>query len=133
MTVSAVVRASIAPMHAESRVSSPQVSQRLAGHAVEVLERAGDWLRVRGEDGYEGWMHRGYVVEREGEAPREHGTRRLSLGCLVRDTGTGASRALPLRAWLATADDVVTGSTIDAEDRADAFPRSAAAIAGTAV
>jgi len=133
MTGSAVVRASIAPMQAESRVSSPQVSQRLAGHAVEVLERVGDWLRVRGEDGYEGWMHRGYVVEGEGEAQRELRTRRLSLGCLVRDAVTGFSRALPLGAWLASRDDVVTGSTIDGGDCAAAFPRSAAAIAGTAV
>ena len=43
MTAKVVVRASIAPMHIESRVSSPQTSQRLAGHTVEVLEIAGDW------------------------------------------------------------------------------------------
>ncbi len=24
---------------------------------------SGDWLLVRGEDGYDGWMHRGYVVD----------------------------------------------------------------------
>ena len=48
MTASMVVRASVAPMHAEARVSSPQVSQRLAGHAVAVLESVEDWLRVRG-------------------------------------------------------------------------------------
>ena len=133
MTVTAVVRASIAPMHAESRVSSPQISQRLAGHAVEVLEIAGDWLRVRGDDGYEGWMHRGYVAEGEREAPGEHGARRLSLGCVVRDAVTGSSRALPLGAWLASADDIVTGSAVDGERRAAAFPRTTAAIAATAV
>jgi len=63
MTRDVVVRASIAPMHGEARVSSAQVSQRLAGHVVTVLATEGDWLRVRGEDGYEGWMHRGYVAE----------------------------------------------------------------------
>lgn len=133
MTVTAVVRASIAPMHAESRVSSPQVSQRLAGHAVDVLEIVGDWLRVRGEDAYEGWMHRGYVVEGGAEAPGQHRAPRLSLGCVVRDPVTGSSRALPLGAWLASGDDVVTGSTVDGDGRGAAFPRSAAAIAGTAV
>ena len=61
MSTSVIVRASIAPMHAEARVSSVQISQRLAGHRVTVLETQGDWLRVRGEDGYEGWMHRGYL------------------------------------------------------------------------
>ena len=55
----------IAPMHAEARVSSAQISQRLAGHVVTVLATDGDWLRVRGEDGYEGWMHRGYVEPRD--------------------------------------------------------------------
>src|SRR4029450_8737272 len=113
MTARAVVRASIAPMHAESRVSSPQISQRLAGHAVEVLEIAGDWLRVRGDDRYEGWMHRGYVVDSGDEASRVPETRRLSLGCVARDAVTGASRGLPLGAWLAPAEAVVVGSAID--------------------
>jgi hypothetical protein len=78
MTGKVLVRASIAPMHAESRVSSPQISQRLAGHAVEALEMAGDWLRVRGEDGYEGWMHRGYVINDGHEPSQEPERRRLS-------------------------------------------------------
>ncbi len=133
MTARVVVRASIAPMHAESRVSSPQVSQRLAGHALEVLEIAGDWLRVCGDDRYEGWMHRGYVADSGDEASREPQPQRLSLGCVVRDAVTGASRGLPLGAWLAPAEAVVVGSAIDGQDRAAAFPRSAAAIAATAV
>ena len=78
MTAKVVVRASIAPMHIESRVSSPQTSQRLAGHTVEVLEIAGDWLRVRGEDGYDGWMHRGYVLGDGDERPSQATRRTLS-------------------------------------------------------
>ena len=124
-----VVRASIAPMHAEARVSSVQVSQRLAGHVVRVLATAGDWLHVRGEDEYEGWMHRGYVVPIE-ERPTA-ATRRLSLGCVVRSaTGT---RALPLGAWLADDDAVVSGEVVDGGARATRFPRAAAAICTTAV
>ena len=128
-----VVRASIAPMHIESRVSSAQSSQRLAGHTVEVLDATGDWLRVRGEDGYEGWMHRGYVTS-AGDARSGHPLRRtLSLGCVARDAATGASRALPLAAWLAPTEALVTGSAIADQDRAATFPRSARAIARTAV
>lgn len=132
MTATVVVRASIAPMHAESRVSSPQTSQRLAGHTVEVLEVAGDWLRVRGEDGYDGWMHRGYVAD---GSERSAGlTRRtLSLGCVARDAATGLARALPLAAWLAPSEGLVTGSAIDDQDRATTFPRNSGAIARTAV
>ena len=78
MTGEVVVRASVAPMHAEARVSSVQISQRLAGHAITVLSIEGDWMRVRGEDGYEGWMHRGYVgAEPAHLTPVD---RRLSLG-----------------------------------------------------
>ena len=133
MTATVVVRASIAPMHAESRVSSPQISQRLAGHTVEVLEVAGDWLRVRGEDGYDGWMHRGYLVGGSDERPPDSARRTLSLGCVARDAVTGSSRALPLAAWLAPTESLVTGSTIDAHDCATTFPRNAGAIARTAV
>ena len=58
----ALVRSPVAPLHAEARVSSAQVSQALFGHALAVLERQGDWLRLRGMlDGYEGWCHTGYL------------------------------------------------------------------------
>ena len=99
MSETVVVRAAIAPMHAEARVSSVQISQRLAGHAVTVLDTEGDWLRVRGEDDYEGWMHRGYVGTNAGDLVARAG-RLLSLGCVVRDDSR-VTRALPLGAWVA--------------------------------
>jgi hypothetical protein len=55
------VRSAIAPLLAEPRISSEQVSQRVRGHVVTVLESRGDWRRVRGDDGYEGWTHQGYL------------------------------------------------------------------------
>jgi len=129
MKETVMVRASIAPMHAEARVSSPQISQRLAGHVVQVLEAEGDWLRVRGEDGYDGWVNRGYVAR----APDGDTRRTLSLGCAARDGTTGRTRSLPLGAWLAPDEHVVTGDVVDAAARASAFPRTGAAIAVTAV
>jgi hypothetical protein len=127
-----VVRTSIAPMHAEARVSSPQVSQRLAGHGVQVLEADGDWLRVRGDDGYEGWMHRGYVV-RSDRGSADPDTRRLSLGCVVRNAATGRTRALPLGAWLTPDEQVESGEVIEGEARRAAFPATGAAIVATAI
>jgi gamma-D-glutamyl-L-lysine dipeptidyl-peptidase len=60
----ALVRTPIAPMQKEARVSSPQLSQSLFGHAVLVLDRDGEWCRVRAlHDGYEGWTHGGYLSE----------------------------------------------------------------------
>ena len=132
MSEMVAVGASIAPMHAEARVSSPQISQRLAGHVVQVLDVDGDWLRVRGEDAYDGWMNRGYVARGSGILASAGG-RTLSLGCAVRNGTTGRTRSLPLGAWLAPDESVVTGDVVDAEARASAFPRIAAAIAATAV
>ena len=127
-----VVRAAVAPLHAEARVSSAQTSQRLAGHAVTLLSTDGDWLRVRGEDDYEGWMHRGYV-ERSDSAAASGAARLLSLGCTVRDAVSAAPRMLPLGAWVRESEAVVAGEAVDAATRARLFPRQAAAIAATAV
>jgi gamma-D-glutamyl-L-lysine dipeptidyl-peptidase len=128
----AVVRASVAPMHAEARVSSVQISQRLAGHAVTVLTAEGDWLHVRGEDGYDGWMHRGYVDTTA--APVSGGDRRLlSLGCVTHDATADLTRPLPLGAWVSSNEIVMSGEAVDAASRAHVFPREAAAIAATAV
>ena len=125
-----IVRASVAPMHAEARVSSAQVSQRLAGHVVRVLATEGDWLRVRGEDGYEGWMHRGYVAANDHDSSMT-AERRLSLGCVVR--GPAGTRAMPLGAWIAGEDAVVSGEVVGSGSRARMFPREASAICATAV
>lgn len=132
MSETVMVRASIAPMHAEARISSPQISQRLAGHVVQVLDAEGDWLRVRGEDGYEGWMHRGYVSPVDDAAP-EPDSRQLSLGCTVRTATSRRTRSLPLGAWLVPGEEVVSGYVFDAVGRRAAFPRNGAAIAASAV
>ena len=129
MSGTATVRASVAPMHAEPRVSSVQISQRLAGHAVDVLHADGDWLHVRGADDYEGWIHRGYLdlTANGTTAPSS-----LSLGCTVCHE-SGRRRALPLGAWLAAAERLETGEAIDASAMPNVFPPDAASIAATAV
>ena len=132
MSATAVVRASIAPMHAEARVSSAQISQRLAGHVVDVLEAEGEWLRVRGEDGYEGWMHRGYIGTGAGSTAAPS-ARLLSLGCVVRDETTLLTRALPVGAWVGPTERVCSGDAVDPAVRATALPRDARAIVKTAV
>jgi hypothetical protein len=129
MTGDVIVRATIAPMHAEARVSSPQVSQQLAGHVVTVLATEGDWLRIRGEDGYEGWMHRGYVTEPSPSLTSPD--RRLSLGCIVRDDR--GPRPLPLGAWVDVDAKVVSGETVAGQARSTRFPRSPRAICDSAV
>lgn len=130
----ALVRSSIAPLHAEPRVSSPQVSQRLAWHPVGILAASGDWRQVRGLDGYEGWVHAGYLAPvaalgREVDGwPAEA---RVSLGCEVMGV-TGSSRRLPLGAFVHPEDRVTGGRAPFAHELAMEFPADGAAIADSA-
>jgi hypothetical protein len=121
------VRAAIAPLLTEPRTASALSSQLLGGHIVDVLTTDGDWLHVRGADGYDGWVHRGYMQ------PARISVRplRVSLGCLV-ENAKGDRRALPLRAKLAATDRVVTGSSCESAELAERFPRTGAAVARTA-
>lgn len=126
----AVVVSAVAPLHAEPRIASPQISQRLAGERVEVVDWESDWLLVRGRDGYEGWMHSGYLQpSHEGPERRQGG--RVSLGAIVRGSD-GVVRPLPLGAALARDDEVIDGEVTPAADLPRLFPRDAAAIADTA-
>ncbi len=58
----AVVTAALAPLLGQPTLRSPRVSECLHGEALAVLERRGDWLRVRVGDGYHGWLHAGYLA-----------------------------------------------------------------------
>jgi gamma-D-glutamyl-L-lysine dipeptidyl-peptidase len=94
-----VVRTAVAPLQAEPTLRAEQVSQVVLGEAAAVLETSGEWRRVRCDlDGYEGWVHLGYVVEldaRDAELWRT-GATGWSLGAVARVDGDLAR--LPLRA-----------------------------------
>lgn len=124
------VRTPIAPMHGEPKVSSPQVSQQLAGHFVDVVAEEGEWRRVRGADAYEGWVHGGFlapVTAGSHSAP----SARVSLGCVARDAG-GRRRALPLGAYLADDEIVQLGEAVELSRLASRFPAEPAAVARSA-
>lgn len=119
----------IAPMHAEPRIATPMISQQVSGHPVDVLERDGEWFRAAGSEGYQGWMHQGFLhALAAGEEQQE---RRISLGCVARRPGQGR-RALPLRAWLELDDVVEAGEAVSPSEAARRFPRDAQAIAASA-
>jgi len=59
--VHGLARASIVPVHARPHITSTQVTQYILGHRLDLLARRGPWWRVRGEDGYIGWVHEGYI------------------------------------------------------------------------
>lgn len=121
------VRSAIAPLLSDARISSSLTSQLVAGDIVTVMDGRGDWLQVRGADGYEGWTHAGYLMPSSGG--EAHG--RLSLGCVVRDV-MGTTRALPLGARVPNGTDVVSGDAVDADARTTKFPLNVDAIARSA-
>jgi len=124
----ATVCTPVAPMHAEPRIASPMVSQQLSGHTVDVLEPHGEWWRARGADGYEGWMHQGFLSR---DTPPPGDGARISLGCTVGRHGRATCK-LPLLAVLGAEDQVESGEAVTLAELATRFPRDAAAIAETA-
>lgn len=134
----ATIRSTVAPLNDAPRAAAGQVGQLLRGHAVHVMSRDGDWLRLRGVDAYEGWTHRGYIGDVE---HRTLGTellrgwdaeRRLSLGCVVQPP-TGRVRSLPLGALLEADETVVTGRAMNYRERVTAFPRDGELLAARAL
>jgi hypothetical protein len=118
----AVVRTPIAPMHAEPQVASQMISQQLSGHRVEVVDEEGDWVAARGTDGYEGWIHLGFLARAPHTSARQsRQSHRISLGCISR-TASGDRRALPLRAILAPDEAVSSGDCLESSRLAERFP-----------
>ena len=128
----ATVRSPIAPMHGEPRVASPMISQQLAGHRVDVVDEDGDWVRARGADGYEGWMHVGFL-SRDSIAPERDAAELscVSLGCSTQ-MPSGGSRLLPLRAMFSSVETVTSGEAVDASEIARRFPLDSRAITESA-
>lgn len=135
-----ITRAAVAPLNAEARISSTQVSQSLAGHPLHVLSEAGDWLRVRALDDYEGWINRGYTLPLPAGADGTPAVlddawleeRRVSLGCVVRGRD-GVRRPLPLGALIDSAQQVETGTALPYGELRRRFARDPRAITKTAL
>jgi gamma-D-glutamyl-L-lysine dipeptidyl-peptidase len=129
---SATVRSPIAPMHGEPRVASPMISQQLAGHRVDVVDEDGDWVRARGADGYEGWVHVGFLSRDAIEPERDDAALScISLGCSTQMPG-GGGRLLPLRAMLSPAETVTSGEAVHASEIVKRFPLDPQAITESA-
>ncbi len=121
------VRAAVAPMLGEARISATVVSQQTAGHCVTLLERAQEWWRVRGDDAYEGWMHRGYLEPASGDEADWP----VTTGAIVK-RADGLVRAMPYGARVAPDSMVLEGNAYDEDDRRRAFPANANALARSA-
>jgi cell wall-associated NlpC family hydrolase len=128
----AIVRTPIAPMHGEPRIASQMISQQIGGHRVEIIDEEGDWVRARGADKYEGWMHVGFLARTpDGSARQSRHTSRVSLGCVTKSP-SGDRRSLPLRAILSPDEAVSSGEAVESTRLAERFPAAAKAITNSA-
>jgi len=146
--VHAVVTSAVAPMLAEARVATTQVSQAVLGNRGAVLRRSGRWLQLRTPDGYIGWIHAGYLMLMDETAARTWetgvaGEPWLSLGAEVLDAGGDVMMRLPWGARvIREGADVVrlpdgrsgrpTGELVPAALRPVAFPADGASAVETA-
>lgn len=96
----AVVTAALAPLLGDTRLDAARVSEALHGESLEILERQGEWLRVRASDEYVAWVHSGYVATGPAEWARDW-TERATARALSAELQTiGGRRRLPLGARL---------------------------------
>jgi gamma-D-glutamyl-L-lysine dipeptidyl-peptidase len=126
-------RTPIAPVLHEPRAASTQETQILYGHCAEVIGTEGKWLSVRGADGYEGWMHRGYGEAVERADCDEWGwdtEREISMGCSLRDS-RGVTIDLPLGAILREGK-CMSGRCLNRSRRREIFPAEPSAIVASA-
>lgn len=121
-------RAAVVPMHIEARVSSPQTSQVVAGHVLTLLQQSGDWWLVRSADGYEGYVHNGYLEPSTGA----EGTWRVSAGVTVHEHD-GRERALPVGARIADDASIVSGNSVLAPGMSQSFPLTGIAVVHSAI
>jgi gamma-D-glutamyl-L-lysine dipeptidyl-peptidase len=144
----ALVRAAVAPLYAEPRLPAPQISQLVLGMRVELLSRDEDWIRIRGEDGYIGWVHAGYV--QPGSDEWAFGWERgvggepvVSLGADLADDDGRTTARLPWGARIlrhsgayilpdGRRGTIGNGEVIDADRLSDWFPHRGDSIARTA-
>ena len=102
MSSVAITHSAIAPVLAQPSLRSEQVTQLVMGETATIVERAGEWLRIRTRlDGYDGWVHQGYLLETDATGGEiwDSEADGWSLGVLLQ---LGAQRLrLPLRARVA--------------------------------
>lgn len=101
----AVVTAALAPLLGDTRLDAARVSEALHGERLEILERHGDWLRVRAADGYVAWMHAGYVATGPGEWAQDWADRAAARALGAEVQTKGGRRRLPLGARVALRRD----------------------------
>ena len=109
----ALTRSAVLPMRARPDVRAEQTSQEVLGSVVAVLERDTEWAKVRGEDGYVGWVSVGGLFpcdDERAEAWRQgiDGKPAIALDGVRLETSDGAVMRLPWGARIAVTAALAT-------------------------
>ena len=123
-------RTPIAPILREPRAAATQETQLLFGHSAEVLSHEGKWLRVRGADSYEGFVHEGYTEAADGGEWGWDDAGEMSMGGSMRDS-KGSTIDLPLGALL-RGGKALSGRSLVLDRRREIFPQTPDSIVASA-
>ena len=144
----AVVRPALTPVRASPDARAEQTSQELMGAVIQVLEQDGDWVLIRGEDHYEGWVHTGGLIlgdASQAEAWWDDAGGLLAVA-LDATLGDGEGSELPRLPWgarvsvrgtrVVTPDGregrISTGRVLDWAELGPRFPQEGPAVVSTA-
>jgi gamma-D-glutamyl-L-lysine dipeptidyl-peptidase len=146
--IHAVATAAVVPLLAGPTISETHVSQAVLGRTMTVLRREGRWLQCRSDDGYLGWVHRGYValLDEAGARAWEMGTGGeacVSLGAKIMDADGDTLARLPWGARVVRGEDghvrlpdgttgPATGTLLPLADRAERYPADGERMTATA-
>lgn len=145
----AVVRAAVAPVYGDPALPAPQITQAVLGERIEPLAVAGNWVRIRLEDSYIGWVHHGYLQfgTRDWAYAWERATRGepvVSLGAELTDDAGRIFARLPWGARVVRLGpdqyelpdgrrgSIGSGEVVDVDRLADWFPARGESVARTA-
>lgn len=145
----ALVRAPLAPLYRRPTMNSTQLSQYALGNRLTLMSTQGKFYRIRGEDGYVGWVHRGYLVR--GTPDRalawersEGGDPVVSLGVDLQDEAGQTFARLPWGARVTRVGSgrillpdgrsgtLGAGEVVPAEQLAERFPAHGESVTRTA-
>ncbi|MCF7902323.1 MAG: C40 family peptidase [Candidatus Marinimicrobia bacterium] len=112
MSQNSMTNIGVANIYEEPAFRSQVVSQSYLGESLQVLSTEKDWVRVRQEDGYEGWINAGQVVSKP--ADWDEGVKFTTYDLVTSIYDQPDVHATPLR-------DMIIGTRLPLANRQDGW------------
>jgi cell wall-associated NlpC family hydrolase len=144
----ALVNVALTPVRREASVRAEQISQELMGSVLEIIERQEEWVLIKGEDSYEGWVNLGALHlcgadEARAWRAAEGGVSAVVLEATIVDEDWEPLVALPWGARVRLEGEVarlpdgrsgrlVGGQWVEEREAAERFPAAGPPVVATA-